>query len=53
VEGDVTAHVLSEMAARHNVRVTRLAQGVPAGGELEYLDSMTLMTAFEGRTEYH
>ena len=52
VESDVTAHVLSEMAQRHNAKVTRLARGVPVGGELEYLDPGTLMTAFEGRTQY-
>ncbi len=52
VESDVTAHVLSELARRHQVKVTRLARGVPVGGELEYLDPGTLMTAFEGRTRY-
>ena len=52
VESDVTAHVLSELAQRHDAKVTRLARGVPVGGELEYLDPGTLMTAFEGRTQY-
>lgn len=52
VESDVTAHVLGELAQRHQARVTRLARGVPVGGELEYLDPSTLMTAFEGRTQY-
>ena len=52
VESDVTAHVLSEMAGRNDVKVTRLARGVPVGGELEYLDPGTVMTAFEGRTRY-
>ena len=52
VESDVTAHVLNELALRHDARVTRLARGVPVGGELEYLDPGTLMTAFEGRTQY-
>ena len=52
VESDVTAHVLSELAQRHQVRVTRLARGVPMGGEIEYLDPGTLLTAFEGRTQY-
>ena len=52
VESDVTAHVLSELAQRNHARVTRLARGVPVGGELEYLDPGTLMTAFEGRTQY-
>ncbi len=52
VESDVTAHVLGELAQRHDAKVTRLARGVPVGGELEYLDPGTLMTAFEGRTQY-
>ena len=52
VESDVTAHVLSELAQRNHAKVTRLARGVPVGGELEYLDPGTLMTAFEGRTQY-
>ncbi len=52
VESDVTAHVLHEIAGRYDIRVTRLARGVPVGGELEYLDSNTVMTAFEDRTDY-
>ncbi|WP_455380787.1 recombination mediator RecR [Acidihalobacter prosperus] len=52
VEGEVTAHYISEMARAHDVRVTRLAQGVPMGGELEYLDNNTLVHAFEARYEY-
>ena len=52
VEGEVTAHYLAEMAARHGIRATRIAQGVPAGGELEYLDSGTLSHALSGRRDY-
>lgn len=52
VEGEVTAHYLSEMAHALGVRVTRLAQGVPMGGELESLDSGTLTQAFELRRDY-
>ncbi|MBA2409826.1 MAG: recombination protein RecR [Gammaproteobacteria bacterium] len=52
VEGEVTAHVLGEMARKRNIRTTRLAQGVPVGGELEYLDSSTLSHAFSGRRDY-
>lgn len=52
VEGEVTAHYLSEMARALDIRVTRLAQGVPMGGELESLDSGTLTQAFELRREY-
>lgn len=52
VEGEVTAHYVAEMAARHGVRATRIAQGVPAGGELEYLDAGTLAHALSGRRDY-
>lgn len=52
VEGEVTAHYLAEMAVRHGVRATRIAQGVPAGGELEYLDAGTLTHALSGRRDY-
>jgi len=49
VEGEATAHFIADRAARHGVNVTRIAQGVPIGGELEYIDSGTLMHAFSGR----
>jgi recombination protein RecR len=49
VEGDATAHYLAEMAARHNVPASRIAHGVPLGGELEYVDGGTLSHAFFGR----
>ncbi len=52
IESDVTAHVISEIASNNNIKVTRLAQGVPVGGELEYLDKNTLLTAFNKRTNY-
>ena len=52
VESDVTAHVISDLALNNSVKVTRLAQGVPVGGELEYLDQRTLSRAFEKRTLY-
>jgi recombination protein RecR len=52
VEGEVTAHYIAEMAARNGVRATRIAQGVPAGGELEYLDAGTLAHALSGRRDY-
>jgi len=51
VEGEATAQYISEMAAGHGVRSTRLAHGVPMGGELEYIDSGTLSHAFSGRQE--
>ena len=49
VEGETTAHYISEMAAEHNVEATRIAHGVPLGGELEYIDAGTLAHAFSGR----
>jgi recombination protein RecR len=49
VEGDATAHYLAEMAARHGVQASRIAHGVPLGGELEYVDGGTLSHAFYGR----
>ena len=52
VESDVTAHVISELAINNSIKVTRLAQGVPVGGELEYLDQHTLSRAFDKRTLY-
>ena len=52
VEGDVTAHLISELATKYKVGATRLAQGVPVGGELEFIDATTLSQAFESRREY-
>ncbi len=52
VEGEVTAHVVAEMAHKRAIKTTRIAQGVPIGGELEYLDGSTLSQAFTGRREY-
>jgi recombination protein RecR len=49
VEGDATAHFLSELAARRGVRASRIAHGVPVGGELEYVDGGTLAHALAGR----
>ena len=49
VEGDATAHYLAEMATRNDVPVSRIAHGVPLGGELEYVDGGTLSHAFYGR----
>ncbi len=51
VEGEATAHYISEMAKKHQVKATRIAHGVPFGGELEYIDSGTLSHAFSGRNE--
>ena len=49
VEGEATAHYISEMAAKHAIQATRIAHGVPMGGELHYVDERTLMHAFSGR----
>ena len=49
VEGDATAHYLADLAARNNVQASRIAHGVPLGGELEYVDGGTLSHAFYGR----
>lgn len=51
VEGEATAHFVSEMARVRGVRTTRIAHGVPMGGELEYIDGGTLSHAFAGRQE--
>ena len=49
VEGEATAHLLSQLARDAGVRATRLAHGVPLGGELEFIDRGTLAHAFGGR----
>jgi recombination protein RecR len=51
VEGEATAHYIGELARDHGIRTTRIAHGVPMGGELEYIDSGTLSHAFSGRRE--
>jgi recombination protein RecR len=52
VEGEATAHYISEMARQYGIRTTRIAHGVPFGGELEYVDGATLAHAFNGRKDY-
>ena len=49
VEGEATAHYIAELAKARGVKVTRIAHGVPMGGELEYVDGGTLSHAFAGR----
>jgi len=49
VEGEATAHYIAGLAARHAIRLSRLAQGVPLGGELEHTDQTTLAHAFASR----
>ena len=52
LEGETTAYFLAELAAKHNVPATRLAHGVPMGGELAYIDKSTLSLAFNTRSPY-
>jgi len=49
VEGDATAHIIASMARQHDIRASRIAYGVPMGGELEFIDSGTLSRAMSGR----
>jgi recombination protein RecR len=49
VEGEATAHFLAELATRRGLRASRIAHGVPIGGELEYVDGGTLAHALAGR----
>ena len=51
VEGQSTAHYIMDLLADLDVRVTRLAHGVPVGGELDYLDDGTLAAAVKSRRE--
>lgn len=52
VEGQTTAHYLTERLSESHVRVSRLAQGIPMGGELDYLDEGTLGAAMKARLPY-
>jgi len=52
VEGEATAHYLSEMIRHFGIEVSRIAYGVPFGGELEYVDGTTLAHAFKGRKTF-
>ena len=51
IEGEATASYISRLIKPLGVKVTRIAHGVPVGGDLEYTDEVTLMKAFEGRRE--
>ncbi|MBD1548228.1 recombination mediator RecR [Roseibium aggregatum] len=52
VEGQTTAHYVTDQLAHLDVKVTRLAHGVPVGGELDYLDEGTLAQALKARTQF-
>ena len=52
VEGEATARYISDMAQARGIKASRIAHGVPLGGELEYVDGGTLAHAFSGRQTY-
>jgi len=51
VEGEATAYYIAELSKKFNITVSRIAHGVPVGGELEFVDSTTLSHSFAGRAE--
>ena len=51
VEGDATAHLVAALAHKHGLKASRIAYGVPVGGELEYIDGGTLARALSGRRQ--
>jgi recombination protein RecR len=51
LEGETTAMYISKLIKPSGIRVTRIASGVPVGGDLEYIDEVTLLRALEGRIE--
>ena len=51
LEGETTAMYISKILKNVDIKVTRIASGVPVGGDLEYIDEVTLLRALEGRTE--
>ncbi|WP_020157472.1 MULTISPECIES: recombination mediator RecR [Methylobacter] len=51
VEGEATAYFIGELAGKYHVQASRIAHGVPMGGELEFIDSGTLSHAFNGRKQ--
>ena len=52
IEGETTARYLKELLIQYPIKITRIAHGIPVGGDLSYADEMTLLKAFEGRREY-
>ena len=52
VEGEATAHYIGQMCNQLNIEASRIAHGVPVGGELEYIDGNTLSHAFSGRRKF-
>ena len=51
IEGEATAMYISRLIKPSGIKVSRIARGIPVGGDLEYTDEITLMKAFEGRSE--
>ena len=49
VEGEATAHYIAQLCAKYDIEASRIAHGVPVGGELEFIDGNTLTHAFSGR----
>ena len=52
IEGEATAHYISDLCRNNALEVTRIAHGVPLGGELEYVDGSTLAHSFSGRQKF-
>ena len=52
IEGEVTAHYIHNLAKKYQVKTTRIAHGIPLGGELEYTDINTIAHALSGRKDY-
>lgn len=52
IEGDITAQFVADIARKYTINTSRLARGIPLGGELEYVDSGTLSRALSGRQQY-
>jgi len=53
VEGEATAHYIADLAQKYQVKISRIAHGVPVGGELEFVDGNTLSHALSGRKNYN
>ena len=51
LEGEATAMYISRLLKPAGIRLSRIASGIPVGGDLEYIDEVTLLRAFEGRTQ--
>jgi recombination protein RecR len=52
MEGEATALYIQKLVQPSKIKITRIAQGIPQGGDLEYADEITLKKALEGRSEY-